>query len=227
MSITPRPFTVWMKLARDGVAGTRFLDHATRPYREGRAFNPEDVLSGVGRGFTLLRNARKWSHPSVGAGSPKAVEARGRQWRVVMAYGGFEIFAKAHMCHFRETGSPHVSQFVEIAQRKYSAISNHRYSLPIVTTRSAKAIATAKSLLREDKTDGRFWHGWLEGPDEPVDPHHAVQLARVVRNLSAHGILSPDLAIRLGAVALCDALVNAIVGIAGEVIADSVSCHRD
>jgi hypothetical protein len=212
-----------MRRAQSETTGPRFLDLVTQEYRESRSFVPQKVIGGVGRGFTLLRNARKWSHPSVGAGSPKAVEARGRQWRVVMAYGGFEIFAKSHMCHFRETGSPHVSHFVEIAQRKYSAISNHRYSLPIVTTRSAKAIATAKSLLREDKTDGRFWHGWLEGPDEPVDPHHAVQLARVVRNLSAHGVLSPDVAIRLGAVALCDALVTALVRITGDVIAESVS----
>lgn len=212
-----------MTRATSETTGQQFLDLVTQEYRESRSCDAGKVISGVGRGFTLLRNARKWSHPSVGAGSPKAMEARGRQWRLVMAYGGFEIFAKAHMCHFRETGSPHVSHFVEIAQRKCSAILNHRYSLPIVTTRSAKAIATAKSLLLEDKMDGRFWHAWLEGPDEPVDCLHAVQLARVVRNLSAHGVLSPDVAIRLGAVALCDALVTALVRIAGDVITESVA----
>ena len=140
-----------------------------------------------------------------------------------MAWGGFEIFAKAHMCPFREAGAPHVSHFVEIAQRKHPAISNHRYPLPIGKSRSVKAIARAKSLVLEGKADGRFWHGWLQGDAAIVDAIHAAQLARVVRNLSAHGVLSPDLAIELNAVALCDALVNALVTIAGEVITGSVS----
>ena len=227
MNESARPFTVWMRRAQSETTGLRFLDLVTQEYRESRSFVPQKVVGGVGRGFTLLRNARKWSHPSVGAGSPKAVEARGRQWRVVMAYGGFEIFAKAHMCHFKAAGPPPLSHFVQTAQRRLLPKAKHQHALPAVATDSVKILATAKSLVNEGTGDGQFWHGWLAGLDEPVDSNHAVQLARVVRNLSAHGILSPDLAIRLGAVALCDALVNAIVGIAGEVGADSVSRHRD
>lgn len=212
-----------MKRATSKPSGQQFIDLVTREYRESRSCDAGKVISGVGRGFTLLRNARKWSRPSVGAGAPTAMEARGRQWRLVMAYGGFEIFAKAHMCHFQAAGPPPVSHFVEIAQRRLLPTAQHRRALPTVTADRAKLLATARDLVAESKGDGRFWHGWLEGPDEPVDSLHAVQLARVVRNLSAHGVLSPDVAIRLGAVALCDALVTALVRIAGDVIAESVS----
>lgn len=212
-----------MTRATSETTSQQFLDLVTREYRESRSCDAGKVISGVGRGFTLLRNARNWSHPSVGAGSPKAMEARGRQWRLVMAYGGFEIFAKAHMCHFQAAGPPPVSHFVQIAQRRLLPKAEHQHALPTVATDRAKLLATARDLVAESKGDGRFWHAWLEGPDEPVDCLHAVQLARVVRNLSAHGVLSPDVAIRLGAVALCDALVTALVRIAGDVITASVA----
>jgi hypothetical protein len=222
MTTIPRPFTVWVKLARDEDAGARFLDHATRPYREGRAFEPEDVLSGVGRGFTLLRNARRWSHPLAGAGSRKAMEARGRQWRLVMAYGGFEILAKAHLCHFKERGPPHVSHFVDLAGRKWPSISKRLQPLPTATRASSRIITKAESLTNSGKQDQRIWHGWLHGAITPVDPADYFQLARVVRNLSAHGVLSPDVAIKLGADTLCTRLVDMLVDVADEVIMTSI-----
>ena len=218
-----RPFTAWMKRVEDKNTRALFLDHVTRDYRESRDLNPQKVISGVGRGFVLLRNARKWSQPAVGTGSPETMEARGRQWRLVMAYGGFEVFAKAHMCHFREQGPPHVSRFVEIAQLSHPAVSGQRYQLPTVRSKSTEALTNAKSFAAEGKGDGTFWHAWLRGEVATVDPVHAVQLARVVRNFSAHGILSPVRAIDLGAVDLCDTLVSTLVTIAGEVIKGSVS----
>jgi hypothetical protein len=177
MTAIPRPFTVWMKRARDGDAGTRFLDQATRPYREGRAFDPRNVVSGVARGFTLLRNARRWSHPLAGAGSRKAMEARGRQWRLVMAYGGFEIFAKAFMCHFKESGPPHVSHFVGQAVRKSPSVGKRLQPLPMVKRPSSQVIASAASLTAGGKKDQRIWHGWLHGNLTPADPADYFQLA--------------------------------------------------
>lgn len=218
-----RAFTVWMKRVRDKTTRALFLDHVTRAYRESRELNPQKVISGVGRGYVLLRNARKWSHPTVGTGSPKTMEARGRQWRLVMAYGGFEIFAKAHMCHFKEKGPPHVSRFVEIAQLSYPVVSCLCHELPTASSNSIRALANAQSFASEGKGDGTFWHAWLRGDVTAVNSVHAVQLARVVRNFSAHGILSPVRAIDLNAVALCDTLVNALVTIAGEVIKGSAA----
>lgn len=54
-----RPFTVWMKRATSETTGQQFLDLVTREYRESRSCDAGKVISGVGRGFTLLRNARK------------------------------------------------------------------------------------------------------------------------------------------------------------------------
>jgi hypothetical protein len=54
-----RPFTAWMKRVEDKTTRALFLDHVTRDYRESRDLNPQMVISGVGRGFALLRNARK------------------------------------------------------------------------------------------------------------------------------------------------------------------------
>lgn len=224
MTASSRPFTLWMQQAKDEQTGEQFLEHVTRGFREARHFDALKVFSGVGRGFTLLRNARKWSHPEVGAGTRTTIAARGRQWRLVMAYGGFEILAKALMCNFKESGAPHVSHFVELAETRYRAVRNPQNRLPLVKPVSVKTLAAAKSLVHDGKADAHRWLRWLSGDDLMDTSIDAVQLSRVIRNLSAHGVLSPDLAIRLGVPALTDALVTALVKVADEVIAATVSC---
>lgn len=218
-----RPFTLWMQRAKDKRTGRQFLDHVTRGFRDTRHFDAQKVFNGVGRGFTLLRNARKWSHPEVGAGAPATMAARGRQWRLVMAYGGFEILAKALMCHFKESGAPHVSHFVELAEKRCPTVRNLQHPLPVIKPVSVKTLTTARSLMHDGKPDAQRWADWLDGSNTTVTAIEAVHLARVVRNLSAHGVLSPDLATRLGVSTLSDALVAALVKVADEVIAENVS----
>lgn len=218
MDAPARPFSVWMKRATDEYTGTHFLDRVTREYRGTHDLDAQKVISGVGRGFSLLRNARKWQHPEVGAGIESTVAARGHQWRLVMAYGGFEIFAKALMCHFKGSGPANVGHFVDRVTKKHSAVRNSKYPLPLIARVSAKVLADADALVRDGTTDASLWHGWLHGSDTVTTASNAVQLARVVRNLSAHGVLSPHLAIKLGAVDLCNALVTVLVKISNEVI---------
>lgn len=67
---------------------------------------PEDVgrsCRQITRGIYLVRAALEWETPSVGNKGPTSL-IRGEQWRVAMAWAGFEVLAKATVCGASERG---------------------------------------------------------------------------------------------------------------------------
>ena len=63
-------------------------------------------------------------------------------------YDGFEILAKAHMCHFREKRPPHVSRFVEIAHLNHPTVPGYRYQLLCDTQASALVTIAGEVIIR-------------------------------------------------------------------------------
>lgn len=64
----------------------------------GEADYIDDVIQGLSRGFYLTKSAVEWHEPAIGHSvdeNPNNTHrARGVQWRLVMAYGGFETTTK-------------------------------------------------------------------------------------------------------------------------------------
>jgi hypothetical protein len=170
------------------------------------------VIQGVGRGYTLIRNAEKWSAAQAGAVSDKCRFARGQQWRLAMAYAGLEILAKSLQGNFATQGGPGVYNLP-------SLLRDHGIEeIPLPLGKAPPKGKSSEELLdflRTQKQDRNVMDQWLSsngsGQKTCMWPRKdALQLARVVRNLTAHGILSASLADRLNITALCHHLTLSI-----------------
>lgn len=181
------------------------MARAVQPFHGRSKVFPERVIQGVGRGYTLIRNAEKWSAAQAGAGSEKCRFARGQQWRLAMAYAGLEILAKSLQGNFASQRGPGVGSFL-------SLLGNHgseQILLPVGKKHPrGKSSEELLDFLRTHKQDRTVMEQWLgthsSGQKTSMWPRKdAFQLARVIRNLTAHGILSASLADRLNITALC------------------------
>ncbi len=197
-----------MREAEHPERGTMFIDRGTRIFRGSASLHPRKVIHGVGRGYQLVHNAQKWTRPEVGPGSEKSRRARGQQWRLVMAYAGFEILAKSLQGNFAVQGGPGVERFLG-----HLGDFSHR-EVPIPAGRripKGKTPADMLDFLRTHKGDRLLLEAWMDsaGLHEKFIAWpriNGISLARVMRNLTAHGILSASLARRLNIPALCDVL---------------------
>jgi len=60
----------------------------------------DNVIKALARGFHLTKAAVEWDNPVAGKilpNNPSTANARGIQWQLVMAYGGFESVTKTLM----------------------------------------------------------------------------------------------------------------------------------
>ena len=205
-------FTEWMKEATDPQKNISFLSEATLPFRGARQLDATKVIHGIGRGHRLLRNAEKWTRPVAGSGADETRAARGQQWRLVMAYAGFEIFAKTMLGNFAVQGGPGVYDFLE-------ALGN--FSDGLISIPAGRRLPKGKSsdemldFLRTHKGDRaqlERWFGTATVKQGSVgwSRKEAIDLARIVRNLTAHGILSADLARKTDISRLSEALVSTL-----------------
>lgn len=205
-------FTEWMSKAKDPNDGAQFLKRATFPFHKGREFHSRKVIHGIGRGHQLLRNAEKWIKPEAGFGADDTRAARGQQWRVVMAYGGFEIFAKSIQGNFAVQGGANVSDFMQVL----GDFSTQAISIP-----SSGSIPKGKTpedmldFLRTHVGDRAILEKWFSsaGMDQARvewPRSEVISLARIIRNLTAHGILSADLARKIKVPRLSEILVLAL-----------------
>lgn len=200
-----------------------FLKEFTQPFCP-QDFNPRKIIHGVGRGYGLLRNATKWTVPEVGPGAPKTRSARGQQWRLVVAYAGFEIFSKSMLGNFAAQGGRGVIPFLDCLG------SFSTEGIAIAAGRKApRAIKNGDLLdfLRTHKRDQPILEKWLDTAtmkQETVEWPlvEAISLARVIRNVTAHGVLSASLAQQLNVHALCCNLVEALAGTATHTLSSNI-----
>jgi hypothetical protein len=150
-------------------------------------------IHGIIRGHELIAQARSWVEPSIGSG--KTATARGAQWRLVMAYGGFELLAKS-LAGGKDGG---------IDEQSLSALIG-RLSLPGFEPLAPPPIE--KSTLKEwmdeedasevldflkmDKGDRNRFDAWLAKQKALTTWTDALLLAKALRNATAHGALSPS-----------------------------------
>lgn len=173
------------------------------------------VCTAFAKGHALLLAACRWKNGSIGTTPhrPNPTDrARALQWRLVMAYGGFETFTAPLLA-----GIPSADK---VDQLKTLCDDLPLAACPPIAA-PLKQSATLKSFLTESglATGGRLtaflglragdragFERWLGTPGRLDTWPDALRLAKALRNATAHGSLSATKARTLGFLPAFEAL---------------------
>ena len=162
----------------------------------------ETVRDVLYRGVPLLLAALGWEEPTAGSRGAKNVQtdrARGDQWRLVIAYGGFETVARGLLANPSMTylepadfdallaNAPTLPRFAPIPSPQQKEAVRDRWFAPEVLAAPRHPLLTFLGLTNGD---AEIVYRWLvEG--QPIDSWQtALRLAQTLRNVTAHGALS-------------------------------------
>jgi hypothetical protein len=156
----------------------------------------KDLLSAMARGDALIKGAAGLAVPRRKGGAKSARYHRLLQWRLVMGYAGFEIFAKACLGKPDKGGlTPEEVEHVA----KPCGRSSLMICQPVLTPETVRwlsregagdPIEVVGDFLRLNKSHRDFLHEWFKG--RPITNHvDAIHLAKILRHTTAHGVLSP------------------------------------
>jgi hypothetical protein len=168
----------------------------------------KDLLSAMARGDALIKGAVGLAVPRRKGGAKSARYHRLLQWRLVMGYAGFEIFAKACLRKPEKIGLGQEDFERLVASCRLPKLAIHQPLLNAETSRwlsregDGDPIEVLGDFLRLGSSHKEFLHDWFKG--RPVASHaEALTLAKILRHTTAHGVLSPAKCVGLG---LTDAL---------------------
>ncbi|GAB4187773.1 MAG: hypothetical protein Fur006_27840 [Coleofasciculaceae cyanobacterium] len=157
----------------------------------------DKVIKALSRGVSLAQAAIDWQTPAIGKKSTRKIDKlRGTQWRLVIAYGGFEITAKALMNHFQRNTSPEVIEnyIKKCSPPIYKPLSSPSIS-PNKKPNLEKWLSKEESAIAEflgvTAGDAKIIEHWIVKSHPVGSWHDAVKLAKALRNASAHGFLVP------------------------------------
>ena len=161
----------------------------------------DKVIKALTRGVALTQAAVDWKYPTIGdesfsgrKGRSPHEKLRGVQWRLVIAYSGFEITAKGLMNHFERGTKP---QIIHDFINKCNLPSYQKLEPPTPKVKSN----LEKWLSKEDEAiaeflgvtagDAKIINRWLVNSQAVCDWEEAVKLGKALRNATAHGFLQP------------------------------------
>ncbi len=158
------------------------------------------ILDVLYRGVPLLLAAQGWTEPragSRGGKSPQTDRARGDQWRLVMAYGGFETLVKGLFGMPAKnplTGEDFTNLLAHCALPRYKPIPSpeqtpavrERWFMPEVADQRHPLL----QFLGIHDGDPRVIFGWLVDGTPVESWHGALVLAKALTDVTAHGALS-------------------------------------
>ncbi len=151
----------------------------------------------MARGEALVKGAATLSVPRRGSSGKSTRYLRLIQWRMVMAYAGFEVLAKACLGKKEQKGLDpedidHLASFCLRAPPNLEA--------PRLTSDTARwlrrsgkgePIDIVADFLHLKSGHKQFMHEWFKGT--PIATHAgACHLAKILRHATAHGVLSPS-----------------------------------
>ncbi|MGB3402882.1 MAG: hypothetical protein WBA77_09345 [Microcoleaceae cyanobacterium] len=158
----------------------------------------DQVYKFISRGVNLTQAAIDWENPAI-CGSPRnnTGKHRGIQWRLVIAYSGFEITTKGLMNCYKDN-----SIRFPVFKKMLDKCNLPRYS-SLKHPGSDNSKNLEKWLSREELAMGKFLG--LSGKDaeviqrwmvksQPIDNWtDAFAIAKVFRNTTTHGFLVPKI----------------------------------
>jgi outer membrane protein assembly factor BamB len=144
------------------------------------------------RGHEMVAQAKLWAGPSIGAGDTAPL--RGAQWRLVMAYGGFELLAKS-LTTTKAGGLD--DKAVDPLISKLSLPAFEPLAPPPIEKSTLKEwmdeedASDVLDFLKMENGDRKRFDVWL-AKKKPVETWtDAVLLAKSIRSATVHGALSP------------------------------------
>ncbi|MDJ0515569.1 MAG: hypothetical protein QNJ74_04655 [Trichodesmium sp. MO_231.B1] len=161
----------------------------------------DKVIKALTRGVALTQAAVDWKHPTIGdescyrkKGRTAHEKLRGVQWRLVIAYSGFEITYKGLMNYFeRGTDLKIIKNFINKCklpsyQKLEPPTRKEKSNLEKWFSKEDKAIA---EFLGVTAGDAKIINHWLVNSQAVCDWEEAFTLAKALRNATAHGFLQP------------------------------------
>lgn len=168
----------------------------------------KELLSAMARGDALIKGAARLTVPRRKGHSQNTRYHRLLQWRLVMGYAGFEVFAKACL-RKPEMGGLGIEDFERLlGSCRLPAVAIAPPLLNAETSRwlsregDGDPIDVLGNFLRLGSSHKDFLHEWFKG--RVIEQHvEALHLAKILRHTTVHGVLSPAKCRGLG---LTDAL---------------------
>ena len=191
----------------------------------------KDLISAMARGDALIKGASRLTVPRRKGRSQNTRYHRLLQWRVVMGYAGLEVFAKACL-RKREKDGLHREDFTRLMKDcEFPAIYLGQPLLDAETSRwlsregSGDPIDVLRDFLRLGGTHKDFLHEWFKG--RAIETHlEAIDLAKILRHATVHGVLSPTKCRGLGLTDAIKSLPKAIDEIRVAVIGRLHACRE-
>ncbi|MEG5036048.1 hypothetical protein [Microcoleus sp. AT3-D2] len=179
----------------------------------------DQFIKALSRGTALVQAASEWQNPAIGQSETRSVKdkLRGHQWRLVIAYTGFEIASKALMMDKwdRQVEKGMYERFLEkCVLPDYEPIESPRGKpkLEKWLNKEEGALATFLGVTSGDKKAINRWLVQSQSVDSWCE---AYKLAKALRNASAHGFLLPtkihDWGIKNGFLRLTDDLAKIVI----------------
>ncbi|MEG4520927.1 MULTISPECIES: hypothetical protein [unclassified Microcoleus] len=184
--------------------------------------SPEHIdrlIKALSPGQALVQAAIEWQHPAIGQSETCSVndKLRGHQWRLVIAYSGFEIASKALMMDKwnRQVEKEMYERFLEKCfLPDYKPIEPPR-GKPKLAKWLNKEDGALASFLRVTSGDKKAIDRWLVQSQSVDSWCEAYKLAKALRNASAHGFLLPtkihDWGLKNGFLRLTDDLAKIVI----------------
>jgi len=167
------------RLARLGLAAGESSTDKARAY-------------GIIRGHELVAQAKLWTEPTIGPG--KTAPARGRQWRLVMAYGGLELLVKSLS---GVKGSGLDGKFLSDLFSRIVLPPFEALEAPAVDKSSLKEWVEEENgsevldFLRMENGDRNRFDAWLIKQQPVITWVDGILLTKSLRSATVHGALSP------------------------------------
>jgi hypothetical protein len=177
------------------------------------------VIKALSRGKALVQAAIEWQNPAIGQSETRSVnhKLRGHQWKLVIAYSGFEIVSKALMMDKwkRQVEKEMYERFLEkCVLPDYEPIEppTDKPKLAKWLNKEERALA---EFLGVTSGDRKAIDRWLVQSQSVDSWCEAYKLAKALRNASAHGFLLPtnihDWGLKNGFLRLTDDLAKIVI----------------
>ena len=191
----------------------------------------KDLLSAMARGDALIKGAAKLTVPRRKGHAQNTRYHRLLQWRLVMGYAGFEVFAKACLRKPEKGAGLGLEDFERlVGSCRLPALAISQPVLNAETSRwlsregNGDPIDVLGDFLRLATGQKDFLHDWFKG--RAIQQHvDALHLAKILRHTTAHGVLSPTKCHGLGLTDALKALPRAIDEVRVAVIGRFYECR--
>ncbi len=191
----------------------------------------KDVLSAMARGDALIKGAAGLVVPRRKGSAKSSRYHRLLQWRLVMGYAGFEVFAKACLRKPEKVGLGLEDFERLVASCRLPALAIRQPLLNTETSRwlsregAGDPIDVLGNFLRLGSSHKEFLHDWFKG--RAIENHsEALTLAKILRHTTAHGVLSPAKCAGLGLTDALRVLPKAIDEVRAAVTYRLYECRR-